>query len=36
MSAKAGLIEGEHYQKQRQIKSEEGTELRPDFIINLS
>ncbi len=31
----AGLIEGEHYQKQLQIKSEEGTELRPDFIINL-
>ncbi|MBS1255420.1 MAG: hypothetical protein MAG581_01221 [Deltaproteobacteria bacterium] len=31
----AGLIEGEHFQKQTQIKSEEGTELRPDFIINL-
>ncbi|GIT03644.1 MAG: hypothetical protein CM1200mP28_09030 [Deltaproteobacteria bacterium] len=31
----AGLIEGEHYEKQLQIKSEEGTEMRPDFIINL-
>jgi len=31
----AGLIEGEHYQKQRQIKSENGIELRPDFIVNL-
>ncbi len=31
----AGLIEGEHYQKQQQIKSEDGIELRPDFIVNL-
>ncbi|MCH2269113.1 MAG: DNA recombination protein RmuC [SAR324 cluster bacterium] len=31
----AGLIEGEHYQKQTQIKTDDGTQLRPDFIINL-
>jgi DNA recombination protein RmuC len=31
----AGLIEGEHYQKQTQIKNDEGTHQRPDFIINL-
>ena len=31
----AGLIEGEHYQKQTQIKTEDGTQQRPDFIINL-
>ena len=31
----AGLIEGEHYQKQIQIKTDDGTQQRPDFIINL-
>ncbi len=31
----AGLIEGEHYQKQTQIKTDDGTQQRPDFIINL-
>ena len=31
----AGLIEGEHYQKQIQIKTDDGTQLRPDIIINL-
>jgi len=31
----AGLIEGEHYQKQTQIKTDDGTQLRPDIIINL-
>ena len=31
----AGLIEGEHYQKQTQIKTEDGTQQRPDFIIKL-
>jgi Uncharacterized protein conserved in bacteria len=31
----AGLIEGEHYQKQYQIKTEEGSKIRPDFIIKL-
>ena len=31
----AGLIEGEHYQKQTQIKTDDGTQLRPDVIIKL-
>ena len=31
----AGLIEGEHYQKQTQIKMDDGTQLRPDVIIKL-
>jgi DNA recombination protein RmuC len=31
----AGLIEGEHYQKQTQIKTDDGIQQRPDFIINL-
>jgi DNA recombination protein RmuC len=31
----AGLIEGEHYQKQIQIKTDSGIQLRPDVIINL-
>jgi len=31
----AGLIEGEHYQKQSQIKTEDGSKIRPDFIIKL-
>ncbi|MBC8257728.1 MAG: DNA recombination protein RmuC [SAR324 cluster bacterium] len=31
----AGLVEGEHYQKQIQIKTDDGTQLRPDVIINL-
>ena len=31
----AGLIEGEHYQKQIQIKTDGGIQLRPDVIINL-
>ena len=31
----AGLIEGEHYQKQIQIKTDSEIQLRPDVIINL-
>tara|TARA_B100000700_G_scaffold327607_1_gene442670 strand:+ start:156 stop:1460 length:1305 start_codon:yes stop_codon:yes gene_type:complete len=31
----AGLIEGEHYQKQSQIKTDDGSNIRPDFIIKL-
>jgi DNA recombination protein RmuC len=31
----AGLIEGEHYQKQTQIITEDGSQQRPDFIIKL-
>ena len=31
----AGLIEGEHYQKQSQIKTDGGYRIRPDFIIKL-
>ena len=31
----AGLIEGEHYQKQSQIKTENGSTMRPDFLIKL-
>jgi len=31
----AGLIEGEHYQKQSQIKNDDGFRIRPDFIIKL-
>ena len=31
----AGLVEEEHYQKQFQIKTEDGSRMRPDFIIKL-
>ena len=31
----AGLIEGEPYQKQTQIKTDDGTQMRPDVIIKL-
>ena len=31
----AGLIEGEHYQKQSQIKTKTGSTIRPDFLIKL-
>ena len=31
----AGLIEGEHYQKQTQIITDDGSQQRPDFIIKL-
>ena len=31
----AGLIEGEHYQKQSHIRNDDGSQQRPDFIIKL-